>query len=139
MTTRRALLGAGAAGAGALLVGCGPPLEAAVSRQGVLDEQLRLTRLSLAAGASGAQARATKLEQAGAVAAPAQGPSGTRAAYDAERRALAGYVAAVGQLRDPASRALLGELVAAAAESQASLARELKLDALASAFPGQPA
>jgi hypothetical protein len=139
MTTRRALLGAGAAGAGALLTGCGPPEEATVSRQDVLDEQLRLTRLSVAAGARGAQARATKLEQAGAVASPARGPSGTRAAYDAERRALAGYVAAVGQLRDAASRALLGELVAGAAESEASLARELKLDALASAFPGQSA
>jgi hypothetical protein len=138
MVTRRALLGAGAAGAGALLAGCGPPVEATAGRQDVLNEQLRLTRLSIAAGASRARARAKKLEQAGAVAAPAQGPSGARAAYDAERRALAGHVAAVGRLRDAASRALLGELVADAAESEASLARELTLDALASAFPGQP-
>ncbi|WP_028059293.1 hypothetical protein [Candidatus Solirubrobacter pratensis] len=133
--TRRALLGAGA---GALLAGCGPSEAPAVSRQDVLDEQLRLTRLSVAAGVTRARARARKLEQAGAVAKAASGPSGTRAAYDAEGRALAGYVAAVGRLRDPASRALLAGLIADAAESHASLARRLDRDPLASAFPGQP-
>jgi hypothetical protein len=137
VVTRRALLGAGAAGAGALLAGCGPPDTKAVSRQDVLDEQLRLTRLSVAAGAPRAHARAKKLEAAGAVAKPAGAPSGN--AYEAERRALAGYVAAIGKLRDPASRTLLGELVADAAESEAEPARELKLDPLRTAFPGLPA
>jgi hypothetical protein len=136
VVTRRALLGAGAAGAGALLAGCGPPDTKAISRQDVLDEQLRLTQQSVAAGASRARARARKLEAAGAVAKPAGAPSGT--AYEAEQRALAGYVAAIGKLRDPASRTLLGELVADAAESEAELARELKLDPLPTAFPGQP-
>jgi hypothetical protein len=138
VSTRRALLGAGAAGAGALLAGCGPPDTKAISRQDVLDEQLGLTQQSVAAGASRARARARKLEAAGAVAKqPAGAPSGN--AYEAEQRALAGYVAAIGKLRDPASRTLLGELVADAAESEAELARELKLDPLPTAFPGQPA
>ena len=136
MVSRRALLGAGA---GALLAGCGPPDAPAESRADVLSEQLRLTLLAAAAGAPRARARADKLEQAGGASKPVTGPSGARAAYDAERRALAGYVAAIGRLRDPGSRALLAELVADAAQGEAELARALKLDPLPTAFPGQPA
>jgi hypothetical protein len=146
VVTRRALLGAGAAGAGALLAGCGPPDEPAAARGDVLGEQLRLTRLVVAAYAgrpdlrSRAQERVKRLEAAGAKSpAPATGPSGTQAAYDAERRALAAHVAAIGMLRDPASRELLGALVASAAAAEARLARMLELDPLATAFPGQAA
>ncbi len=134
MVTRRALLGAGA---GALLVaGCGPPDEPAVSSQDVLNEQLKVTNASVAAGATRARARAKKLEAAGATAPPGTGPSGLKNAYEAEGRALASYVQAVGASR--ADRGLLGELVADAAASQSELARRLELDPLPTAFPGEP-
>jgi hypothetical protein len=134
MVSRRALL---AAGAGSLLAACGPPEQAAQSRQEVLNEQLRVTRLAIAAGAARARARANKLEAAGAVAGPVSAPSGPRNAYEAEGRALASYVAAVGALRQ--DRKLLGELVADAAASRSELARRLGLDPLPSAFPGESA
>lgn len=130
--TRRALLGAGAL----LVAGCGPPDEPATSRQDVLDEQLKVTNESVAAGATRARARARKLQAAGAKAPAGTGPSGPKYAYDAEGRALASYVQAVGASR--ADRDLLGELVADAAASQSELARELKLDPLPTAFPGEP-
>jgi len=132
ISTRRALLGAGAL----LLAGCGPPDEPAASRQDVLDEQLRVTNESVAAGATRARARARKLEAAGAKAPPGSGPSGPQQAYDAEGRALASYVRAVGDSRP--DRGLYGELVADAAASHSELARELKLDPLPTAFPGEP-
>jgi hypothetical protein len=128
VTRRRALLGAGAL----LAAGCGPPQAKPVSRQDVLDEQLRLTQVSVAAGVPRARARARKLEAAGAVARAPAATGITR--LEAERQALAGYVAAIGKLRDRDSRTLLGELVADAAASEA----ELSPDPLASAFPGQP-
>ena len=133
VSTRRALL---AAGAGTLLTACGPQDEPATSRQDVLDEQLQVTTESVAAGASRARARAKKLRAAGAKAPAGTGPSGPKYAYDAEGRALASYVQAVGASR--ADRDLLGELVADAAASQSELARELKLDPLPTAFPGEP-
>jgi hypothetical protein len=132
VTTRRALLGAGAL----LVAGCGPPDERVASRRDVLDEQLRVTNLSVAAGATRARARARKLQAAGAKAPAGSGPSGLQPAYDAETVALASYVQAVGASR--ADRGLLGELVADAAASQSELARELKLDPLPTAFPGEP-
>jgi hypothetical protein len=132
VVTRRALLGAGAL----LVAGCGPPDEPATSRQDVLDEQLKVTNESVAAGATRARARARKLQAAGAKAPAGTGPSGPKYAYDAEGRALASYVQAVGASR--ADRDLLGELVADAAASQSELARELKLDPLPTAFPGEP-
>ena len=130
--TRRALLGAGAL----LVAGCGPTDEPATSRHDVLNEQLRVTNQSVAAGASRARARARKLQDAGAKAPAGTGPSGLRNAYDAEAVALASYVRAVGESR--ADRGLLGELVADAAASQSELARDLKLDPLPTAFPGEP-
>jgi hypothetical protein len=132
VTTRRALLGAGAL----LVAGCGPPDERVASRREVLDEQLRVTNLSVAAGAPRARARARKLQAAGAQAPAGSGPSGLQHAYDAETVALASYVQAVGASR--ADRGLLGELVADAAASQSELASELKLDPLPTAFPGEP-
>ena len=132
MTRRRALLGAGAL----LVTGCGPPDEPVASRQDVLDEQLKVTNQSVAAGATRARARAKKLEAAGATAPPGTGPSGLKNAYEAEGRALASYVQAVGASRP--DRDLLGELVADAAASQSELARRLDLDPLPTAFPGEP-
>jgi hypothetical protein len=146
--TRRALLGAGGV---ALLAGCGPPAAPAARPADVLAEQLRLTQLAVAAYAgvdapalvSSARDRQSRLTAAlrasGATpgAAPS-GPTGVRAAYEAEGRALAGHVAAVGELRDHASRSLLGGLVAGAAQAQAALAPLVHRDPLASAFPGQP-
>jgi hypothetical protein len=132
VVTRRALLGAGAL----LVAGCGPPDEPTTSRRDVRDEQLKVTNESVAAGASRARARAKKLEAAGAKAPAGTGPSGPRQAYDAEGRALASYVQAVGDAR--ADRDLYGELVADAAASQSELARELKIDPLPTAFPGEP-
>jgi hypothetical protein len=134
VVTRRALLGAGA---GALLLaGCGPPKATATSRTDVLDEQLRLTLVSVAAGSSRARARAKTLQAAGAT---AKAPASTSlSAYEAERNALAGYVQAVGQLRDADSRRLLGGLVVDAAESEAQLAHDAGQNPLATAFPGQP-
>lgn len=136
--SRRALLAAGAAGAGAL-AGCGPPAPKVADRKAVLDEQLRLTLLAAVAGAANARERARTLRAAGATAATPAGPKGPQAAYDAERRALAGYVAAIGELGDRGSRDLLGGLVVDAAQSEAELARRLKRDPLPTAFPGQPA
>jgi hypothetical protein len=133
ISTRRALL---AAGAGTLLTACGPPEQAATSRQDVLNEQLKVTNESVAAGAARARARANKLEAAGATAPPGTGPSGLEHAYQAEGRALASYVQAVGASRP--DRGLLGELIADAAVSQAEQARRLELDPLPTAFPGQP-
>ncbi len=134
MVNRRALLGAGA---GALLAaGCGPPDEPVASSQDVLNEQLKVTNESVAAGASRARARARKLEAAGATAPPGTGPSGLRNAYEAEGRALASYVKAIGESRP--HRDLLGELVADAAASRSELARRLELDPLPTAFPGEP-
>ena len=130
--TRRALLGAGAL----LVAGCGPPDEPTTSRQNVLNEQLKVTNASVAAGAPRARARAYKLEAAGAEAPPGSGPSGLQQAYDAEGRALASYVQAIGASRP--DRDLYGELVADAAASQSELARELKVDPLPTAFPGEP-
>ncbi len=136
MVSRRALLGAGA---GALLAaGCGPPESKTAGRQDVLDEQLRLTLLAETAGAPRAGARARTLEAAGATAAKQTGPAGLQAAYDAEQRALAGYVSAIGQLGDRASRELFAPLVADAAQGEAELARRLKRDPLPTAFPGEP-
>jgi hypothetical protein len=134
VVTRRALLGAGA---GALLAGCGPPKATATSRREVLDEQLRLTQVAVAAGSTRAPARAKKLEAAGATASAPAATSLT--AYEAERDALAGYVKAIGRLRDADSRTLLGELVVDAAESEAQLAHDAGQDPLTSAFPGQAA
>ena len=132
ISSRRALLGAGAL----LVAGCGPPDEPAASRQDVLDEQLKVTNESVAAGAARARARAKKLEAAGAKAPAGSGPSGPKPAYDAEGRALTSYVQAIGASR--ADRDLYGELVADAAASQSELARELKIDPLPTAFPGEP-
>ena len=130
--TRRALLGAGAL----LVAGCGPPDEPVASSQDVLNEQLKVTNQSVAAGAARARARAKKLEAAGATAPPGTGPSGLENAYEAEGRALASYVQAIGASRP--DRDLLGELVADAAASQSELARRLELDPLPTAFPGEP-
>jgi len=132
ISSRRALLGAGAL----LVAGCGPPDEPAASRQDVLDEQLKVTNESVAAGAARARARAKKLEAAGAKAPAGSGPSGLRNAYDAEGRALASYVQAIGASRG--DRDLYGELLADVAASQSELARELKIDPLPTAFPGEP-
>jgi hypothetical protein len=133
VVTRRALLGAGAL----LVAGCGPPDEPVTSRQDVLDEQLKVTNEAVAAGATRARARAKKLEDAGAKAPPGTGPSGLQNAFDAEGRALASYVQAIGASRP--DRDLYGELVADAAASRSELARELKIDPLPTAFPGAPA
>ena len=133
VTTRRALLGAGAL----LIAGCGPPKATATSRTEVLDEQLRLN----AGRGRGrlrhrARARAKTLQAAGAT---AKAPATTSlTAYEAERNALAGYVQAIGQLRDADSRRLFGGLVIDAAESEAQLAHDAGQDPLATAFPGQP-
>jgi hypothetical protein len=132
VVTRRALLGAGAL----LVAGCGPPDEPATTRQDVLDEQLKVTNDAVAAGAPRARARAKKLEAAGAKAPPGSGPAGLQNAYQAEGRALASYVMAIGDSRP--DRGLLGELVADAAAGHSELARELKRDPLPTAFPGQP-
>lgn len=133
MVTRRALL---AAGAGTLIAACGPPDEPVASRQEVLDEQLKVTNQSVAAGATRARARAKKLEDAGAKAPPGSGPSGLQHAYDAEEVALASYVQAIGASRP--DRDLYGELVADAAASRSELARKLEIDPLPTAFPGEP-
>jgi hypothetical protein len=133
VVTRRALL---AAGAGTLIAACGPPDEPVASRQEVLDEQLKVTNQSVAAGATRARARAKKLEDAGAKAPPGSGPSGLQHAYDAEEVALASYVQAIGASRP--DRDLYGELVADAAASRSELARKLEIDPLPTAFPGEP-
>ena len=119
------------------MAGCGPPDEHAASRQDVLDEQLKVTNEAVAAGAPRARARARRLEAAGAKAPPlGNGPSGPQLAYEAEGRALASYVQAVGASRP--DRDLYGELVADAAAGQSELARRLELDPLPTAFPGEP-
>jgi hypothetical protein len=146
---RALLLGAGGA---ALLAACGPPDQPAAKPADVLGEQLRLTQLAVAAYAgaraplaeASARARAAKLtaavRAAGGKPGPApSGPAGAQAAYDAESRALAGYVAAIGELGDRASRTLLAGLVPMAAQAQALLAPRVHRDPLAAPFPGEPA
>jgi hypothetical protein len=134
VTRRRALLGAGALA----IAACGPPKTAAPNRAAILDEQLRMTQIAAAAGASRARARVQLLEQAGAKATSVSPPHGADDAYAAENEALESYVVAIGELGDPASRKLLAELVSDAAASLAELARKVGRDPLSSAFPGQP-
>ena len=88
MVTRRALLGAGLAGAAALLTGCGADELPAARPADVLSEQLRVTQLVVAAyagvdaprEAARARARLRKLETAlGRSAGPA--PANRRTAF----------------------------------------------------------
>jgi hypothetical protein len=145
VVTRRALLGAGAV---ALLDGCGPEEEPEVDATAVLEEQLRVTQRVVVAyegvggeGRANAEARVERLEAAlGHLLqdTTAGGATGALAAAGAEQVALRSYVAAVGQLEDPAYRELLAGLIADAASSESALLTTLKRPAAPSAFPGQP-
>jgi hypothetical protein len=147
--TRRALV---AAGAGALLAGCGraepPPREADVLN-GVLAVELALVdayaRVPGRLGAEhGAQERehVARLERAIRAAGgarrpePAAQPGGAplEAALELERRAMAAYVDAVGRVPDAGRRATLAELLTSDAAHAAVLLGRLGRDALASAF-----
>jgi hypothetical protein len=59
-------------------------------------------------------------------------------ALEAERHALRVHVAGVGQVRDRDTRALLADLVAGSARSEAALLTLLDRPPAPSAFPGQP-
>jgi hypothetical protein len=155
--TRRALLGAGLAGGGALLTGCGDEAQPPVRESDVLARQLTATQAVVAAYgeltnppelhalASRARAREQRLQVAlraaggkPAAAAPAPAEPSVDAALAAQRRALAAHVAAVGELHGAAPLALLTGLVTGAAEDEAVLAGLLGRNPLANPFPGEP-
>lgn len=143
VTTRRALLGAGAL----LLVGCGPPAETEVNAAQVWGEQLRASQRALAAyeGVSEAanlraraSARVNRLEAlAGASGESPTATPGLEAALEAERVALQTHVHAVGQLEDRESREILGDLIAGTAEAVAGLRLLTGARPIVDAFPGQ--
>jgi hypothetical protein len=146
--TRRGLLAVGA-GTGAALVGCGapedPPADAELLGAALALEQALVAAYRRVPGRLGrelttqAQRRAARLEQAGA--ASREGPSTGEgdeplaAALALQRRAMAAYVAATGDLRTPARRVLAAELLTAGAQHAAVLTRRLGGDPLAAAFP----
>jgi hypothetical protein len=151
MTTRRALLGAGAL---TLLAGCGPAEEPKVDVQGVVEAQQRANQraASAYAGVAGtrtlrenAEERVRRLDEA-SVARFGAGPSvtsatsatGLEAALEAESAALRGAVAAIGELEDREWRALLAGVVADAAANESALLQLLDRPPLPTAFPGQP-
>jgi hypothetical protein len=151
VVTRRALL---AAGAVALLAGCGPPEEPKVDAGAVLSEQLRVSDAVVdaydtvpVAGTlrASAEARVRRLKAAleplrGAPSTSLQQApdTGLEAALAAEGAALRAHVAAVGQLEDPQWRALLAGLIADAAAGESALLALLERPPVPTAFPGQP-
>jgi hypothetical protein len=153
MTTRRALLGAGA-GAVALLAGCGREQEPKIDAGAVLSEQQRLTERAVGsyegiplAGALKANAEA-RVRRLNAVLERFPGKSGETlekqpetgldAALAAESAALRAHVAAVGQLQAGEYRELLAGLVIGAAANQAALLLRLDRPPAPTAFPGEP-
>jgi hypothetical protein len=148
VTTRRGLLAAGA-GAGLLAAaGCGPPDDPppdAELLRAPLEAELALVeayervggRLGRELGARAAE-HVERLRAAGA--APADGaavPAGEplEAALALERRGMAAYVTAVGDVRDAGRRVLVAELLTAGAQHASLLLDRLGRDPLPSAFP----
>lgn len=142
VTTRRALLGAGAL----LLVGCGPPDEPETVPSEVWGELLRATQRAVASYPdsaamlrSRASARVKQLEPMAAAvgAAPTAVPS-LDAAVEAERAALQLHVDAVGELEDRASRELLGALIVETAQALTAIrVRQGAAQPIVDGFPGQ--
>src|SRR4051812_22109928 len=141
MVTRRALLGAGLVA----LAGCGPPDEPEVVTSDVWRDQLRAAQRVVAAyeGVDGAQhlrararARVKRLEAVAQAGAPPATAAGAQAALAAERAELLAHVNAIDLLGDRASRALLADLVADSAQSEAALLALLGRRPLQTAFPG---
>ena len=135
VTTRRALLGAGAL----VLAGCGPPETPEIVPADVLARQLRLTRAAAAAlgdAGANAQARARRLqaalERAGGTVPDTVEPAADPLA--AVRAELVGHVQAVGQLSEGGYRELFAGLIVSAAADEAALAEPREL----TAFPGTP-
>ena len=107
-------------------------------------EQLRASQRALAAyppgisaarqgvGARGPAGGARRRGRRTATATP-----GLEAALNAERVALQTHVAAVGQLGDRESRAILGDLIAGTAEAVSALRLLMDEPAIVDAFPGQ--
>jgi len=146
VSTRRALLGAGAASL--LVAGCGPPDEPEVNAAEVWNEQLRASQAALAAyeGVEDAArlrpraaSRVDRLEAlAGAAGATPAVTPGLEAALEAERAALRTHVAGVGLLEDRPSRELLAGLIAETAQAESELLVLLDRRPIETAFPGQP-
>jgi hypothetical protein len=150
MTTRRALLGAGAV---ALLAGCGPEEEPNVDAGAVLSEQQRLTArvvdsyegVPLAeALKANAEERVRRLDAVlkrfprKSAEFEKEPETGLEAALAAESAALRGHVAAVGQLQAGEYRELLAGLVTDAAANQSALLLRLDRPPAPTAFPGEP-
>jgi hypothetical protein len=143
--TRRGLL---AAGAGSLLAGCGPPEEpppdpellgAALSPElGLQDAYGRVGGRLGRVLADRAGDHARRLRAAGAAAARAASPGDgdpLEAALALQRRAMAAYVTAVADVREPAHRALCAELLTAGAQHASLVLERLGRDPLPTAFP----
>ena len=153
MTTRRALLGAGAISL--LATGCGPEEEPKIDAGAVLDEQLRVSQAVVdayanvpAVGAlrSNAERRVRRVDAAleplrgesGTLEAKQTAETGLEAALVAESVALRAHVAAVGLLEDREWRELLGGLIVDTASNQAQLRLLLDQPPLPTSFPGEP-
>jgi hypothetical protein len=152
MTTRRALLGAGAV---ALLAGCGPPEEPEVSAREVLAEQLRAERVLLAAQlglesdelslVADTRERIERLTAAlrseGGTPGPAPtapGAPGLETALEAAREVLRTHVRAVGLLESRPWRELQAGLIAGSAPYESAFLALLERPPSPTAFPGQP-
>jgi len=161
VTTRRALLGAGAVAL--LSAGCGPPDQPETVPADVLREQLRAEQAVLVASESVgnlpmpdafqrrrlAERTRERIELlTEALVAEGADPDvpepeppaepGLEALLAAERRALRVHVQAVGRLRDPKWSELLGRLVAGSAMHEPAVLALLGRPVLPSPFPGQP-
>jgi hypothetical protein len=153
VVTRRGLLAAGGA---VLLAGCGKPAGPPAATD-VLEDALAAQERAFSAYeglrapapvpelASRAHARVDSLRAAvrarngsPATPPPPVGNPTLETALEAERRALAATVAAVGRTTDRRVRALLADAIAGSAQNEAQLAQLVGRDPLANPFPGEP-
>ncbi len=145
VTTRRALLGAGAL----VLVGCGPPEEPEVVPKDVLEQQLTVAVTAAQTLNDTPKLRdrsdkrvlqiAAAYEELGGVSEPvAEAAPDSPDALAAVRAELAAHVQAVALLGERKHRELLAEVIASAAADESALLMSAGEQPVAAAFPGSP-